>query len=73
MGTTISRKAAASVDNRSWEKMREVGNPKAALKDFDSYEMLSKIDPHPGRYTGCNVNDLYILIINKQLIIHLEI
>ncbi len=60
----LKESGGAIVNNRSWEKMIEVGNPKAALKDFDSYEILNKIDAIiPGRYTGCNVNDLYILII----------
>lgn len=60
----LKESGGAIVNNLSWGKMQEIGDPKAALKDFDSFEILNKIGGIiPGRYTGCNVNDLYILII----------
>lgn len=60
----LKESSGALVDNRSWQKMGAILNPMDALARFDSYTALNTIDAViPGRYTGCNVNDIYVLIV----------
>lgn len=61
----LPESAGATVDNRSWQEMKSLGDPLVALETFDSFGILDQIGAIiPGRYTGCNVNDLYILVVD---------
>jgi len=62
----LSQSAGAIVDQDSWEKMQKAGDqPQRALDNYDSFPRLHRIGGIiPGFYTGTNVNDAIILMLD---------
>jgi hydroxypyruvate reductase len=62
----LSRSAGAIVNQDTYRLLQKPGNPADALDQFDSFTILNMHDCIiPGRYTGCNVNDVLILLLGS--------
>ena len=61
----IPESSGAIVDSDSWQQIIAQGiDPEAAISNYDSYPALKAINAIiPMRYTGTNVNEVYLLVI----------
>ena len=61
----IPESSGAIVDSDSWQQIIAQGiDPEAAISNYDSYPALNAINAIiPMRYTGTNVNEVYLLVI----------
>lgn len=65
----LSASAGAYVNSQTWQQMISAKlDPEAALREYDSFTALNGIEAIlPGRYNGCNVNDVFILVCGRAI------